>query len=258
MRAFLRICVLMLSLIVAPVAAWAQQGAPITVFAAASLTDAMQAAGKAFTARTGTPVRFSFASSAALARQIEAGAPADLFLSADLEWMDHAQAQGAIDPKSRVNLLQNSLVLIAPRGSAPRERIRIGQPIVRALGPDGRLAVGDPDTVPAGRYAKAALTSLGLWDQLAGRLARAENVRFALQLVARRETPLGIVYITDALVEPDVRVVGVFSPHDHPPIVYPMALTRKADPKAAAFARFLASREGKAVFHKFGFRTAAR
>ena len=231
----------------------AQAPEPVTVFAAASLTDALQASGKAFTGKTGIPVRFSFASSSALARQLEAGAPADMFLSADLEWMDYVQTRGLIATKSRANLMQGRLALIAPADSAVKLKIARGFPIVKALGPDGRLATGDPESVPIGRYARASLTSLGVWPAISDRLARTENVRFALALVARREAPLGIVYETDAKVEPKVRIVGIFPEKSHPPIVYPIALTTKAQPAAAIFYKFLRGSQGRAIFKGYGF-----
>ena len=246
---------LLISAIFAAGTAQAEDRTPLTIFAAASLTESMQAAGREFTARIGTPVRFSFASSAGLARQLEAGAPADMFVSADGEWMDYVEQRGLIDPRSRANLLQGELVLIAPAEGATRLPIRRGFPIAAALGPNGRLATGDPDSVPVGRYAKASLISLGVWDAVSGRLARAENSRQALALVARNEAPLGIVYLTDALVERRVRVVGVFGARTHPRILYPAALMRNKRPSAATFLRFLQSDAGRKIFHRYGFRT---
>lgn len=239
----------------APAAGAPADHAPITVFAAASLTDALQAVGGAYTARTGTPVRFSFASSSVVARQIEAGAGADLFFSADIEWMDYLQKRGLIDAPTRHDLLRGRLALIAPaEGARP---IRIGRhfPLAAALGARGRLAVGDPDYVPAGRYARAALVALGVWPAVRERLARADNVRVALSYVARREAPLGIVYETDARVEPGVRVVGLFPETSHPPIVYPLALTRGAAPGARGFYDFARGAEARAIFRRFGYRT---
>jgi molybdate transport system substrate-binding protein len=229
--------------------------APLTIFAAASLTDALQAVGKAYTASTGTPVRFSFASSSLLAKQIEAGAKADLFVSADLQWMDQVQQAGLVEPATRRTLLRGRLVLIAPVDAHPNIRIAPGASLVTALGPGGRLAIGDPDYVPAGIYAKAALTKLRMWGAVSDRLARADNVRVALSYVARHETPLAIVYETDARAEPGVRVVGVFPDDSHPPIDYPVAVLRGAAPAAAAFAAYLNGAEAKAIFRRFGFRT---
>ncbi len=228
----------------------------LTVFAAASLTEALQAAGAAYSARTAVPVRFSFASSAAIARQLEAGAPADIFISADAEWMDYAQRHGLIVPATRTTVARGRLALIAPAGSAIRLRIGRGMPLAAGLGQAGRLAIGDPDAVPAGRYARAALQTLGAWNGVADRLARAENVRVALAYVARGEAPLGIVYETDARAEPRVRVIGIFPQSSHPPIVYPIALTRRASPAASGFLAFLRGAPGQAIFRRFGFLAA--
>lgn len=229
--------------------------APLTIFAAASLTDAMQAVGKAYMARTGVPARFSFAASSLLAKQIEAGAKADLFVSADRQWMDHAQRAGKIDPATRRTLLRGRLVLIAAADSRATVRIAPAFALAQALGPNGRLAVGDPDYVPAGLYAKAALTKLGIWGAVQARLARADNVRVALSYVARHEAPLGIVYETDARAEPAVKVVGIFPESSHPPIDYPVATVRGASTAARAFSAYLGGAEAKAIFRRFGFRT---
>lgn len=232
---------------------WAEAPEPLTIFAASSLTDALQASGAAFTAKSSIPVRFSFASSAALARQLEAGAPADMFLSADKKWMDYVQARGLIDNGSRITLFKGRLALIAPAGSSVMLKIARGFPLARALGPTGRLATGDPDFVPVGRYARAALVSLRIWPDIANRLARTENVRVALALVARQEAPLGIVYETDAKSEPRVKIVGLFPESSHPPIAYSAALAAKAKPAATAFRAFLRSRENQAIVRRFGF-----
>lgn len=236
-------------------AAVARDKSPITVFAAASLTDALQAAGKAYTARTGVPVRFSFASSAVIAHQLESGARADLFISADIDWMDYVQARGLIQPGTRHNLLRGRLALVAPRTSPVRLAIVPGFALARALGPRGRLAVGDPDYVPAGRYARAALEKLGVWQSAADRLARADNVRVALAFVSRGEAPLGIVYETDARIDPGVRIVGLFPENSHPPIVYPAAITRNAGSGARAFHDYLRGPQGQAIFRRYGFRS---
>jgi molybdate transport system substrate-binding protein len=224
---------------------------PVTVFAAASLAEALEEVGAAYRARGGA-VRFSFASSAQLARQIEGGAAADVFFSADETWMDYLEARGRIDPASRASLLGNRLVLIAPADSAVALSIGPGFPLAAALGA-GRLACADPDAVPAGRYAREALTRLGVWDGVAGRLAPAENVRAALALVARGEVPLGIVYETDAALEPRVRTIGVFPADAHTPIRYPVALVRGAQPAATAVVRFVAGPEARAIFLKYRF-----
>lgn len=230
----------------------ASTAAPVTVFAAASLSDAMQTIGEAYRRKTGVPVRFSFASSSTLARQIESGAPAQLFVSADVEWMDYVQARGLTRAGSRRDIAGNRLVLIAPAASHAKLRIGPGFPLKAALG-GGRLAVGDPAHVPAGIYAKAALTRLGVWGQVSSRLAPAENVRVALAYVARGETPLGVVYLTDAMAEPKVRVVDVFPEPSHPPIVYPAALIAGAGPGAAAFYAYLRGPEARAVLRRLGF-----
>ncbi len=236
----------------------ANAGHTVSVFAAASLTNALQEAGKAYTVKTGVGVTYNFASSALLARQIEAGAAADLFVSADVKWMDHALEAGVVDPASRHDLLRGRLALIAPADSKVALRIAPGFALAAALGADGRLAVGDPASVPAGMYAQAALEKLGVWASVADRLARAENVRVALAYVARHEAPLGIVYVTDAKVEPGVRIVGLFPGGSHPPIVYPVALTRTAGKDARAFDSWLCGREPAAIFARYGFLPPAR
>lgn len=227
-------------------------GRSITVFAAASLTDALQEITAEFDKTSGITVRLSFAASSALARQIENGAPADVFFSADLEWMDYLQAHKLIDSGSRRNLLGNRLVLIAPSASPLKLSIKPHFDLAGALG-KGRLATGDPDSVPVGRYARAALTSLGVWSDVEPRLVRAENVRAALAFVDRGEAPLGIVYQTDALIDPGVRIVDVFPADTHPPITYPIALTVGARSGAREYADFLRSPKAAAVFVKFGF-----
>jgi molybdate transport system substrate-binding protein len=224
----------------------------LLVFAAASLTNALDALGPVYTQETGQPVKFSYAASSALARQLEAGARADVFLSADIEWMDYLQARGLIDRATRRNLLGNHLVLIAPKGSSLKLEIAPGFPIGEAL-KGGRLATGDPDYVPVGRYARQSLTTLGVWSDVVERLVRAENVRTALAYVARGEVPLGIVYTTDAKIEPGVRVVGEFPDDTHLPITYPVAVMRGARKGATRFAEFLAGNVARAKFSEFGF-----
>ena len=231
----------------------AQTKEPLTVFAAASLTNALSEIGKAYTARTGQPVHFSFASSGVVARQLEAGAKADLFFSADTEWMDYVQTRGLIDPATRRDVLRGRLALIAPVASTVRLTIKPGFPLVAALGPSGRLATGDPASVPAGRYAKSALTALGIWPAVVDRLARADNVQVALTYVAHGEAPLGIVYETDAAIEPGVRIVGLFPEKTHAPIVYPLAVMRTASPGAADFYRFAQGPEARAIYARYKF-----
>lgn len=232
----------------------AQERGPL-VLAAASLQEAMNEAAEVWTARGHPRPVISFAASSALARQIEAGAPADLFVSADEAWMDHVAGKGLLRSGTRVTFLSNRLVLVAPAGSKTRLTIVRGFPLARALG-NGRLAMADPDAVPAGKYGKAALGKLGVWQGVEGKLARTENVRAALALVERREAPLGIVYATDARASMLVRVVGKFPASTHPPITYPVAVLQSSrNGKAEAFRRFLISREGKAIFARRGFVT---
>ncbi|HTW38997.1 MAG TPA: molybdate ABC transporter substrate-binding protein [Steroidobacteraceae bacterium] len=225
---------------------------PLLVFAAASLTDAARAIGRAYTAQTGEPLEFSFAASSTLARQIEAGAPAGVFISADAKWMDALQVRQAIDPRTRRIVATNRLALIAPAASRIELTIAPHCALAAALG-SGRLAMGEPSSVPAGIYAHAALVSLGLWGSVADRLLPAEDVRAALEYVAHDEAPLGIVYRTDALIEPRVRIVGLFPPQSHPPITYPAAAVAGAGADAARFVHFLAGADAQAIFHKYGF-----
>lgn len=228
---------------------------PPVILAAASLQESFTASADAWVARGHERPIISFAASSALARQIEAGAPADLFISADEEWMDYLAKRGLIRPASRVSFLTNRLVLIAPRNSKLRLAIAPRFALARALG-DGRLAMADPQAVPAGRYGRAALTSLGVWPAVASKVAPAENVRAALALVERGEAPAGIVYTTDALASRNVRVIGVFPATSHPVISYPMALlTSTTSVEADLFRRFLVSRSGSAIFRRYGFGT---
>jgi molybdate transport system substrate-binding protein len=231
-------------------AADAEKG--ITVFAAASLTNAMQDLGDAFTKDTSIPVRFSFAASSALARQIENGARADMFFSADLEWMDYLQARNLIQPATRHDVLGNRLVLIAPVASKISLKIAPHFALAAALR-KGHLTTGDPDSVPAGRYAHEALANLGVWDQVAARLVRADSVRAALAFVDRGEAALGIVYATDALIDKNVRVVDMFPADSHMPIVYPAALTTGAAADAAKFLAYIRGPAGDLTFQHYGF-----
>jgi molybdate transport system substrate-binding protein len=236
----------------------AAQQTPLTVFAAASLQDALRAIEPAWRAAApgNPPLRFSFAASSALARQIEQGAPADLFASADEPWMDYLQERGLIAPDTRASPLANALVLVAPADGAARpSRLDRGTDLAALLGPNGRLATGDPAHVPAGRYAQAALEWMGQWQALAPRLARADNVRSALLLVERGEAPLGIVYATDARASRGVRVLGAFPAESHPPVTYPFAVTRRAaaDARARALLAFLAGPATEETWRGFGF-----
>jgi molybdate transport system substrate-binding protein len=226
--------------------------ADTTAFAAASLTDALTEIGKVYEAKTGNHVVFSFAASSVLARQIENSAGADMFLSADLDWMDYLDKKALLAPGTRKTLLGNHLVLIAPAGLKVNVKIAPHFDLAGALG-NSRLALADPASVPAGKYGKTALTNLGVWDSVSGKLAVAENVRAALAYVARGETTLGIVYNTDAQIEPRVHVVGTFPDDSHKPILYPVALTKDAKPGAAEFEKYLTSPAAQAVFKKDGF-----
>lgn len=230
----------------------AQQRGPL-ILAAASLQESLIEAADAWTKRKHPRPVISFAASSALARQIEAGAPADLFISADEPWMDSVAAKGLIRPNTRVPFLANRLVLIAPASKLVRLSIGPKFPIARALG-NGRLAMADPDAVPAGKYGKAALAKLGVWPSVEAKVVRAENVRAALAFVERGEAALGIVYTTDALASKNVRVVGTFPANSHPPITYPLAtLTASTNPETEPFRRFLLSSAGRAIFIRHGF-----
>jgi molybdate transport system substrate-binding protein len=231
----------------------AQAQDSITVFAAASLKNALDDANAAFTKATGIKVTASYEASSALAKQIEAGAPADIFISADLRWMDYANGKKLIRPATRVNLLGNKLVLIAPADSK-LDHIAIGQGFdIAKLADDGRIAVADVQAVPAGVYAKAALEALGAWAAAKPKLAMGQNVRAALAFVARDETPVGIVYQTDVKIEPKVRVIAAFPDGSYPPIIYPMAATATAKPAAARYLEFLRGSAAKTIFEKYGF-----
>jgi len=237
--------------------ALAQTAAPVTVFAAASLKNAMDDVGKAYTAKTGHAVRFSYAASSAIARQIEAHAPADVFISADSDWMDYVAKKGLIVTATRRDVLTNHLALIAPAASSVRIKIAKNMPLATALG-DGRLSIAGPD-VPAGKYAKASLTTLGVWSSVEGKLAQAENVRGALAFVAQGEAPLGIVYDTDAKVEPKVKIVGLFPDASHPRIVYPAAVVAYSNNlEAGGFVGFLQGPEASEIFRHYGFIVLAR
>lgn len=225
----------------------------IVVFAAASLTNVLQELGDNFTKETSIPVKFSFAASSALARQIENGAPADVFFSADLEWMDYLQSRKFLQLPSRHDVLSNRLVLVAPADSKLELRIAPNFPLANVLG-KGRLATGDPEGVPVGRYAREALMKLGVWSAVEDRLVRADSVRSALAFVDRGEAALGIVYATDALIDKGVRVVDVFPENTHLPITYPIALTTVAKADAAKFVDYVRGPSGDATFNKYGFK----
>lgn len=235
---------------VAPVRAAEPQ---LLVFAAASVTETLTAVGDAYAA-TGKPKPvFSFAASSALARQIESGAPAAIFVSADEEWMDYLAQRNLIVPPSRVSLLANTLVLIRPEARPLDVMIGPNFPLAAALG-NGKLSLADPDSVPAGKYAKAVLENLGVWTAVESKVVRAENVRAALAFVERAEAAAGIVYATDAMLAPKTKVVGTFPATSHPPISYPMALVKGHDgPDAQAFHAFMQSEAARAIYRRFGF-----
>jgi molybdate transport system substrate-binding protein len=226
----------------------------VTVFAAASTTNAVTEIGRLFEERKMGQFKTSFASSSTLAKQIEQGAPADVFISANEKWMDYLESKKMIEPGSRFDLLSNRIVLIAPKDSPVGSvDVRPGFELVKLLG-DGRLSMGDPDHVPAGTYGKQALEKLGVWQSIEKSVARAKDVRAALALVERGETPLGVVYATDAAISDKVKVVGVFPLESHPPIVYPVAVVLgKGKGATGSFVELLKGPESKAIFEKYGF-----
>jgi len=225
----------------------------LTVFAAASMKNALDEVDAAYTKKAGIRLAVSYAASSTLIKQIEQGAPADVLVSADLDWMDYGSRKKVIKDDTRVNLLGNKIVLIAPK-DAKIDRVTIGQGFDLAkLAGDGRVTTGDVKSVPVGKYAKAALEKLGAWAAAEPKMAMAENVRAALALVARGEAALGIVYETDAKVEPGVKIVGVFPDDSHPAIVYPVAATAIAKPETNDYLAFLRSQAAKTIFEKYGF-----
>jgi molybdate transport system substrate-binding protein len=239
-------------LLAVPASARQPQRTPLLVFAAASLTDVLGDLSRSYEQQGGVPVKLSFAASSMLARQIEAGGRADVFISADQEWMDYLQQRSLIEKSSRRDLAANRLVLIAPANSRVALEIGPGFPLLAALD-RGRLSTGDPDTVPVGRYARAALLSLGVWEQIQDRVVRADNVRSAMMFVARGEAPLGIVYTTDALADSQVRIVDTFPENTHAPIRYPGATIRGARAEAIAYLDYLASPAVRDTWRRFGF-----
>ena len=247
-----RILAALCALLLGATPSFAQSGGPL-VLAAASLQESLKAAADRWAAKGHPRPVLSFAASSALARQVEAGARADLFISADEEWMNYLAGKNLLKQGTRVSFLTNSLVLVVPAGSSTRLTIQRGFPLARTLG-NGRLAMADPASVPAGKYGKEALTKLGVWPSVSGKIARAENVRAALALVSRGEAPLGIVYATDAKAERGVKIAGAFPASSHTPITYPVAALKASTHRdAEGFRRFLISGEGKAVFRNFGF-----
>ena len=240
------------------VALFAQAAAAgdLLVFAAASLKDALDAQVTGFRSVSSDKVVVAYGASSALAKQIEAGAPAGVFISADVDWMDVVEKKGLVLAGTRVDLLRNSLVLVAPASSKAALTIRPGFDLAKALGTD-KLAMANPDSVPAGKYGRAALESLGAWSSVERHVARAENVRAALALVARGEAPYGIVYATDARADSRVRIVDTFPASTHPPIVYPIAVLVAGNASVArAFVDYLRSAPARAVWAKHGFAVA--
>lgn len=232
----------------------AAQGRDVVILAAASLKNALDDASAAWARQTGKTTRISYAASSALARQIEGGIPADVFISADVPWMDYVEERKLIKPASRSKYLGNQIVIIAGKDSRIDLKIDKGFNLRGALGSDGRLAMGNVDAVPAGKYGKAALTHLGVWPSVSNRVAQAENVRMALTLVSRGEAPLGIVYKTDAASDPSVRIVGTFPADSHPAIIYPLALLASStNPDAQAFVEYLKTPAARPFFEKQGF-----
>lgn len=228
-------------------------GKTLTVFAAASMKNALDDVNAAYTAASGVKVTPSYAASSALAKQLEQGAPADVFISADVAWMDYALEKKSMNDTTRVNLLGNKIVLIAPKDSRI-DNVTIAQGFDLAkLAGDGKIATGDVQSVPVGKYAKAALEKLGSWDAAASKFAMADNVRAALILVARNEAVLGIVYETDAKVEPGVKIVGTFPQESYPAVTYPVAATAAANGNANGYLAFLRSQTARSIFEKYGF-----
>jgi molybdate transport system substrate-binding protein len=247
---FLAALVIICGLALSPAIA---QDESLTVFAAASMKNALDEIDAAYTTKTGVKIVASYAASSALAKQIEQGAPADIFMSADTDWMDYAINRKTIEESTRVNLLGNRIVLIAPKESKiDNVTIGPGFDLARLAG-DGRIATGDVKAVPVGKYAKAALEKLGAWQAVQAKFAMAESVRAALTLVARGEAPLGIVYATDARIEPGVKIVGNFPTDSHPAIIYPVAATTTARAAAGGYLGFLRSSVAKTIFEKYGF-----
>jgi molybdate transport system substrate-binding protein len=225
----------------------------VLVFGAASLKNALDEANGLFLFENGSGIKVSYGASSTLAKQIENGAPADVFISADLDWMDYVAGKNLIKPDTRSNLLGNRIVLIAPKDKAQPVEIKPGFDLAKILG-DGRLSMANVDAVPAGKYGKAALEKLGVWESVSTKIAQAENVRAALLLISRGEASVGIVYQTDAAAEPNVKIIGTFPENTHPPIIYPVALAASAmHPDAIAFLAYLKSAKARPLFEAQGF-----
>jgi molybdate transport system substrate-binding protein len=230
----------------------------LVVFAASSMKDALDAVNTACKADVGETATISYAASSALAKQIEGGAPADVFISADLDWMKYLSDKKLTKPETQVNLLGNEIVLVAPKDSKAKIKIKKGFDLAKLIG-DGKLAMGDFKAVPAGKYGKAALESLGVWSSVESKVAQAENVRAALKLVSTGEAPLGIVYATDANADKTVKVVGTFPEDSHPPVIYPIAQTADSkDKDTPAFLKCLQSAKAAKLFKAQGFTVLAK
>jgi molybdate transport system substrate-binding protein len=254
MTKFLRALAATLLLVLAPLPAFA---ADVTVFGAASLSDALKEISALYEKQSGKQVAVSLAASSVLARQIEASGGADVFISADLDWMDYLDNKSLIQHDTRENLLSNKLVLVAGKDVTTNITIAPHFDLAGAL-KGGRLAMADPDSVPAGKYGRTALVSLGVWNSVVNQVVNAENVRVALAYVSRGEAPLGIVYETDAKADKNVKTVGVFPENTHQPILYPAALVKDAKPEARTFLAYLASPAARAIFEKNGFTFLAK
>lgn len=250
----LRLCAVLSFLVFSTVVNASEvEGGKVLVFAAASLKTALDEINTRWEGRTGKRAAVSYAASSALAKQIEQGAPADIFISADLDWMEYLAGRNLIKPETRSDLLSNRLVLIAPRGTNIQIEIKPGLPLALLLG-QGYLALANTDAVPAGKYSKAALNALGVWEQVKGRIAQAENVRAALLLVSRGEAPLGVVYESDAVSDPSVLTVGIFPDATHPRIIYPIAvISGSTSPDSGAYLDELKSPQASSIFRKQGF-----
>jgi molybdate transport system substrate-binding protein len=232
------------------------QSGDVIVFAAASLKNALDVIKTQWEKETGKKASISYAASSALAKQIEQGAPAQMFISADLDWMDYVGRKNLIKADTRANLLGNRIVLIAPKDKAQPVEIKAGFDLAKVLG-GGRLAMANVDAVPAGKYSKAALEKLGVWSAVADKAAQTENVRAALLLVSRGEAAAGIVYQSDAVSDSNVRIIGAFPENTHPPIIYPIALTNNATPDAVSFLDFIKSAKARPAFEQQGFTVLA-
>jgi molybdate transport system substrate-binding protein len=248
-----RVGALVLGGVLAPPAVATAQKGDVLVFAAASLKNALDDINTQYQQATGKHATIDYAASSTLAKQLENGAPADIFISADEDWMNYVAKANLIKPDTRKDLLGNELVLVAPKDSTLTVKIAPGFPLAKLLA-GGKLAMADTNAVPAGKYGKAALEKLGIWSAVAGDIAQAENVRAALLLVARKEAPLGIVYETDAAAEPGVKIVATFPAGTHPPIIYPAALIKgSTNPDAAPFLAYMESAKARPLFEKQGF-----